>query len=122
VTTLAPWLSVSDTAAALAFYKAAFGAVDIDRFTDDSGVVQVAELWVGGANFWIQFEPIAAPESRESESIRMILSVDDPDAVFATAINAGAVEIGPVAEGNGWRVGRIADPWGHHWEVGRRLK
>jgi PhnB protein len=51
----------------------------------------------------------------------MILTVADPDAVFAQAVRAGAAEIVPVAEEHGWRVGRVADPFGHHWEIGRRL-
>jgi PhnB protein len=51
----------------------------------------------------------------------MILTVDDPDAVFARAVSAGATEVFPVGEGNGWRVGRVADPSGHHWEVGKPL-
>jgi PhnB protein len=51
----------------------------------------------------------------------MILSVDDPDSVFASAVAAGATEVAPVSEDYGWRIGRIADPSGHHWEIGRRL-
>jgi PhnB protein len=51
----------------------------------------------------------------------MILTVPDPDAVFAQAIAAGATEVNPVADAHGWHVGRLADPFGHHWEVGRPL-
>jgi PhnB protein len=51
----------------------------------------------------------------------MILSVDDPDTVYANALAAGATEIYPLYEEHGWRLGRIADPYGHHWEIGRRL-
>jgi PhnB protein len=51
----------------------------------------------------------------------MILSVDDPDALFAQALAAGATEVAPVAEAYGWRIGRLADPSGHHWEIGKRL-
>jgi PhnB protein len=53
--------------------------------------------------------------------VRMILTVDDPDSVFADAVAAGATEVSGVHEGHGWRIGRIADPSGHHWEIGRRL-
>jgi PhnB protein len=53
--------------------------------------------------------------------VRMILIVDDPDTVFAQAVRAGATEINPIEEGHGWRVGRLADPSGHHWEVGKPL-
>jgi PhnB protein len=49
----------------------------------------------------------------------MILTVPDPDSLFARAIEAGATEVFPVSEGHGWRVGRVEDPFGHHWEIGR---
>jgi PhnB protein len=120
-TGIAPWLSVPDATAALAFYRAAFGAIDLERLDDDSGAVAVAQLWIGGADFWIQNDPESSPDTIEGRSVRMILTVDDPDAVFAHAVAAGATEIAPIAEQHGWRVGRIADPFGHHWEIGRRL-
>jgi hypothetical protein len=46
-------------------------------------------------------------------SVRMILTVDDPDSVFARAVAAGATEVAPISEDYGWRIGRIADPFGH---------
>ncbi len=119
-TGLAPWLVVRDADAALAYYRAAFGAVDLERLEDDTGRLQVAQLWIGGAEFWIQTDPAADPEGGHG-SIRLILSVDDPDAVFTRALDSGATEISPVGEGNGWRVGRVTDPFGHQWEIGRRL-
>jgi PhnB protein len=51
----------------------------------------------------------------------MLLSVTDPDAVFARALTAGAREVRPMQDEHGWRLGRIADPFGHHWEIGRPL-
>ena len=51
----------------------------------------------------------------------MILTVDNPDTVFAQAIAAGATEVATISEGYGWRVGRIADPFNHHWEIGKPL-
>lgn len=51
----------------------------------------------------------------------MILTVADPDAVFAQALKAGASQIFPVGEEHGWRLGRVVDPFGHHWEIGRPL-
>ena len=47
--------------------------------------------------------------------------VDNPDAVFGRAIAAGAKEIWAVETQHGWRVGRIVDPFGHHWEIGKPL-
>jgi len=51
----------------------------------------------------------------------MILVVDDPESVFEKAIKAGAKEIFPVGEEYGWKLGRIADPFGLHWEIGYQL-
>jgi PhnB protein len=51
----------------------------------------------------------------------MILTVPNPDAIFAQAIAAGATEIFPVGEEHGWRLGRLADPFGLHWEIGHQL-
>jgi PhnB protein len=111
---------VSDAQRALDFYKAAFDAEERYRFADDAGTVQVAQLAIGEADFWIQNDDDAGTTSGDG-SIRMILTVDDPDALFAQAIAAGATEIAAVYEGHGWRIGRLADPFGHHWEIGRPL-
>jgi PhnB protein len=120
--TLAPWLSVRDGAKALDFYKTAFGAVEAYRL-GNSGDSVVARLSVAGAEFWLSDESPEhgnfSPESLGGCSVRLILTVPDPDAVFAAAIKAGASEVYPVSEGHGWRVGRVADPFGHHWEIGR---
>lgn len=121
-TTIAPWLSVRGGARAVEFYKSAFGAEEVYRIEDPDGNV-VARLSVDGAEFWLSDESPghgnASPESGGGRAVRMILTVTDPDAVFAQAVRAGASAIHPVSEGHGWRVGRIADPFGHHWEIGR---
>ena len=121
MTTISPWLSVGDTAVAIAFYQAAFGAVPTERL-EEGGTVLVANLAVGGADFWVQHEPGVTPEAAGRGPVRMILAVDDPDAVYARAVAAGATEVAPLHDGHGWRVGRVADPCGHHWEIGRRLE
>jgi PhnB protein len=84
--------------------------------------VFVAALSVGGAGFWIAADPDFAGQAADGGAVRMILTVDDPDTLFARAINAGATEIFPVGEAHGWRLGRLADPFGLHWEIGRELK
>jgi PhnB protein len=122
MTSIAPWLSMQNATEALAYYAAAFGAVELERLEDDAGEVVVAQLSIDGADFWIQTDPASSPESLNGNSVRMILTVDDPDSVFARAIAAGATEVAAVYEGNGWRIGRVADPSGHHWEIGRRLE
>jgi PhnB protein len=121
---IAPWLSVGNGAQAVDFYKSAFGATEVYRLEDPGGGV-VAKLSVDGAEFWLSGdapeEGNPGPESLGAGRIRMILIVADPDAVFAQAVKAGASEVFPVREEHGWRLGRIVDPFGHHWEIGRPL-
>src|SRR5712691_5692607 len=95
-TSIAPWLSVSRAAEALGYYKAAFGAVERYRLEDDEGSVVVAQLTIEEADFWLQEDVDSSPESLGRRSVRMILTVDDPDSVFAQAIAAGATEVGAV--------------------------
>lgn len=120
-TSIAPWLSVSRATEAMDYYKAAFGAVEQYRLEGDEGRVVVAQLAIGNADFWLQEDLDSSPAFQDHRSVRMILTVEDPDAVFAQAIAAGAMEVGAVSEGHGWRIGRIADPFGHHWEIGKPL-
>ena len=51
----------------------------------------------------------------------MVMTVESPDATFDRAITAGATEVWPVHEEYGWRIGRLVDPFGHHWEIGKPL-
>ena len=118
-------LSVRRGAKAVEFYKAAFGAGELFRLDNDSGEV-VAQLSVGAAQFWVADESPEnlnfSPQSLGGGSVRMVMVVDDPDAAFARAVSAGAGVISPVADQPyGWRVGRIVDPFGHHWEIGKPL-
>jgi PhnB protein len=53
--------------------------------------------------------------------VRLLLIVDDPGSVVGRAISLGAAEISPVHEEHGWLLGRLRDPFGHHWEVGKPL-
>lgn len=120
-TCIAPWLAVRNGAKAVEFYKAAFGATEVHRLEDPDGNV-VAQLSVEGAPFWISDDANSNPESLNGNTARMILIVADPDRMFAQAIAAGAREVFPVGEGHGWRLGRLIDPSGHHWEIGYPLK
>ncbi len=117
-------LSVRNGARAVDFYKAAFDAVELFRIDAESGAV-VARLSVDGADFWVADESPEhlnfSPESLGGGSVRMVVTVNDPDAAFARAVTAGAKVITPMAEDYGWRLGRVADPFGHHWEIGRPL-
>ena len=119
---IVPWLSVRNAAQAVEFYKVAFGAEEVFHLDGPDNSV-VSRLSVNGAEFWVADESPEhqnfSPESLNGSTIRIIFTVPDPDAVFAQSIAAGAKEIYPVSEGHGWRVGRVADPYGHHWEIGR---
>jgi len=124
-TSIAPWLSVRNSARAVEFYKSAFGATEVFRLDGgDAGVI--ARLSVDGAEFWVGDESPDhknfSPESLGGGTVRMILIVADPDALFARAVKAGATEVHPVAEDYGWRLGRVVDPFGHHWEICRPLE
>jgi PhnB protein len=117
-------LSVRSGARAVDFYKAAFGAVELYRVGGDAGAV-VARLSVAGAEFWVADESPEhlnfSPESLGGCSVRLLLIVEDPDAVCEQAIAAGAKQVVPVSEEHGWRLGRIVDPFGHHWEIGTEV-
>lgn len=119
-----PFLSVRNAARAVEFYKAAFGAIETFRIEDPSGAV-VSRLSVGGAEFWASDESPEhgnfSPESLGGGTTRLVLIVADPDAVVARAIGAGAREVVAVKEDYGWRLGRVMDPFGHHWEIGHPL-
>ena len=123
-TSVAPMLSVRNGARAVEFYKSAFCATEVFRLESPDGAV-VSRLSVEGAEFWVSDESPEhgnfSPESLGGGTVRMILTVPDPDAVFAQAIAAGARVIVPVEENYGWRLGRVVDPFGHHWEIGHPL-
>jgi PhnB protein len=118
---IAPWLTVRISAEAVEFYKTAFGAEEVYRLENNGSVV--ARLSVFGAEFWVGDESPQhfnfSPEGLGGSTVRIIFSVADPDAVVTRAVAAGATEIYPVANRHGWRLGRIADPFGHQWEIGR---
>jgi PhnB protein len=123
-TSIAPMLSVREGARAVEFYKSAFGATEVFRIESPDGAV-VSRLSVDGAEFWVADESPEhenfSPASLKGSTTRMILTVQDPDAMFARALAAGAREVSAVKEDYGWRLGRVVDPFGHHWEIGRPL-
>ncbi len=122
---LAPMLSVRRGQDAIAFYQAAFHARELFRIEAESGDV-VARLAIGPAEFWLADESPQhqnfSPATLNGSTARMVLVVEDPDAVFQNALAAGGVQVWPVADQPyGWRVGRMMDPFGHHWEIGKPL-
>lgn len=121
-----PELSVRRGRDAVEFYKAALGAVEIYRVggTDEHEDV-VSQLSVGGACFWVSDESPPnkhhSPETLGGSTVRLSLVVSEPQAVVARAVALGATELSPVAEEHGWLLGRIEDPFGHVWEIGKPL-
>jgi PhnB protein len=122
---LAPMLSVRKGAKAVEFYKAAFGARELFRVEAPDGAV-VAQLAVGESDFWVADESPEnknfSPETLGGATTRMVLVLGDPDAAHAKAVKAGAAVVTAVEDQPyGWRVGRVVDPYGHHWEIGKPL-
>jgi PhnB protein len=120
-TAITPTLSVRNGAQAIAFFKAAFGAEILFQLEDGGSVI--AQLSVEGAEFWLADQSPGnanfSPETLGGGTVRMAMIVEDPDAVFDRAVKAGAKVVWPVDDQPyGWRVGRVVDPFGHHWEIG----
>jgi uncharacterized glyoxalase superfamily protein PhnB/aminoglycoside phosphotransferase len=121
VTGIQPELWVDRASQAVAFYVAAFGATVQHRVGVGDDIV--AQLAVDDASFWVagagsdlgRFTPTAIGGATS----RTLLVVDDPDAFMRRAVEAGAAEASPVADEHGWRIGRIIDPFGHEWEIGK---
>jgi PhnB protein len=118
-----PQLWIDRAAAAVAFYEAAFGARVLHQVGDGDEIV--AQLTIGGAAFWVSSGgrdgPRFSPNAIGGATGRTLLVVDDPDAVFTQAVEAGATPASEVTDEHGWRLGRIFDPFGHEWEIGRPL-
>jgi PhnB protein len=116
-----PELWVDNGLAALDFYRRAFGAQVLHHV--GAGEDIVAQLAIDDAVFWIA----AAGESSErlvpralgAATARFLLLVDDPEAAQSRALAAGAVEKSAVSLEHGWQVGRVVDPFGHEWEIGK---
>lgn len=123
--TLTPMLTVRGAAAAIDFYMRAFGATEVSRVATPAGQI-VAELDIEGNHFFAVDENPAgfnlSPQSLDGTTVRLSLVVDDPDALAERAIAAGATEIFRIADQPyGMRQGRVQDPFGHHWLIGKYL-
>lgn len=118
-----PELWVDGAAAAVAFYEVAFGAVVVHRVGEGDEIV--VQLAVEDAAFWVAAaEPGMqrfSPRELQGATSRILLVVDDPDQRLQQAVGAGATETSPVDDEHGWRLGRIVDPYGHEWEIGKPL-
>jgi PhnB protein len=124
-TKIVPMLAVRGASQACGFYERAFGARESSRVTSPEGRV-VALMAIGEAEFGVADEVPqvgnVGPETLGGTSVRISLYVTDPDATAQQAIDAGATLIFPVEDQPyGMRQGRVRDPFGHHWMVGRPI-
>src|SRR5579862_9107805 len=113
-TSISPMLSVRRGAAAIEFYKSAFGAEVLYRVDAPDGEV-VARLSAGGAEFWVADESPEhrnfSPESLGGGTVRMVMIAEDPDQTFARAVASGAAVVWQMGNRHGWRIGRVVDPF-----------
>jgi len=123
MTSIEPQLWTDRAAAAVTFYEAGFGAVVLHRVGEGEEIV--AQLAVGDARFWVSAaDPDMQrldPKQIAGATGRTLLVAEDPVALQARAIEAGANQLAPVSEEYGWLLGRIVDPFGHEWELGHPL-
>lgn len=123
MTSIQPQLWVDGAREAVAFYKAAFGATILHLVGEGEEIV--AQLGVGDAAFWVSnASPTMKrldPRAVEGTTSRTLLVVDDPEAFAQRAIQAGATETSPVRIEHGWLLGRVVDPFGHEWEIGKSV-
>jgi PhnB protein len=123
MTGIQPELWTDRAAAAVTFYEAAFGARVLHRVGEGDEIV--AQLAIGDAAFWVSSGgtdgPRFSPLAIGGATGRILLQVDDPDATFTRAVEAGATAAAAVSDEHGWRLGRIRDPFGHEWEIGKPL-
>ncbi len=121
MTSVQPELWVDRGAVAVAFYASAFGARVLHSVGDGEDIV--AQLAIDDAIFWIAATGSSnerlVPRALGAATGRMLLVVDDPDRMFDQAVAAGATAKSPIADEHGWRVGRVIDPFGHEWEIGK---
>jgi PhnB protein len=126
MTTFAPHLYLTNVAAAIDFYRAAFGAIELRRWSNPDGTVHVAELQIGAALFHLHEErPDAgqfSPQTLKGTSSQIGVFDDDPDALFASAVVAGAQVLSAMQDFDyGYRQGVVVDPFGHQWLLQRRI-
>jgi PhnB protein len=120
--TVTPYLTVRNGAAALEFYKKAFGAVEVMRLDLPGGGVAHAEVQIGDSKVMFADETPEwgnkSPETLGGTAGGLCLYVEDCDAVFAKALAAGATVMKPMADQfYGDRSGTVSDPFGHAWTI-----
>jgi PhnB protein len=124
-TSFAPELYIANGVRDISFYKDAFGATENLCFTNDDGSIHVAELSINGAIFHVHevtSGKFFTPGKHNGCTCCIGLFVPDVDAVMNRAINAGAIEISPAQDYEyGYRQGMIKDPFGHYWQIQKKI-
>lgn len=127
--TATPYMICKNAAAAIDFYKNAFGATELERIADESGRIRHAEFKIGDSPFMMadeggpEYPDWLSPESRGGTPVHIYLYVEDVDAVFDKAIATGAKELLPVKDQfYGDRSGGVKDPFGHVWYIATRIE
>jgi PhnB protein len=126
--TATPYLILRDAARAIEFYKQAFGATELTRHADPSGKIRHAEIRIGSSPLmltdeWPDFPAWQSPQSRGGTPVHIYLYVEDADAVFARAIQAGATQLLPMQDQfYGDRSGGVTDPFGHVWYIATHVE
>jgi PhnB protein len=119
--TVTPYLTVTDSARAIDFYKRAFGAEEVSRLDTPEGKVAHAEIKIGDSIIMLSDEMPGwgrSPQSLGGTAVEIMLYVKDVDRVFQQAIDAGAKVTMPVSDMFwGDRYGRVTDPFGHSWSL-----
>jgi PhnB protein len=121
--TVTPYLMLKDAAAAIEFYKRAFGATEVVRMADANGRIGHAEIRIGDSMVMLADEDHETdhrgPRALGGTPVSLVLYVEDVDAVFDRAIRAGGMTRRAVADQfYGDRTGMLEDPFGHVWTVG----
>lgn len=125
--TITPYLNVKGAAEALAFYRKALGAEEVFRMEMPGGTVAHAEMRIGDSHFMVAEEMEdwgnRSPGSLGGTSFSMMVYVEDCDAAFQRAIDAGATEVMPVSDHfYGDRSGVVEDPYGHRWNLSTHVE
>jgi PhnB protein len=120
--TATPYLVVKGAAAALDFYKQAFGATELVRFPGPGGVLTHAEMQIGDSPIMLADEhpgmPYRSPLHYGGTPVRVALYVENVDTVFNRAVGAGAKVQRPLQDMYyGDRAGTVEDPYGHFWLI-----
>ena len=127
MTKLVPYLCTSGAAAAIDFYTKALGAEETFRLAGDDGKIGHATMLIGGDTFYLSDEwpegNVVSPETLGGTPVSLHLDVDDVDAAFRRAVEAGATaEREPADQFYGDRNAVVRDPFGHRWMLSSRVE